>query len=114
MGVGAVEKARDAHLEVGATKPAEPDSASTGTCQVRSCAGTTYLHRARSAQLRYLAIHGERDEFCCSGHEAGRRRAIGVGAADHVSSARPRRWCDAGAPQATQKAGDPGTVTVGP
>jgi hypothetical protein len=49
--------------------------------------------------------HGERDEITCSGYEGGRRRAIGVVAAPQSSPERPRRWCDAGAPKAAQKAG---------
>jgi len=39
---------------------------------------------------------GERDAVGCSGFETGRRRAIGVVAALPATSARPRRWCDAG------------------
>ena len=41
-------------------------------------------------------------------NEAGRRRAIGVVATPQSSTARPRRWCDAGSPSADQKAGAPG------
>jgi len=42
-------------------------------------------------------------------HEGGRRRAIGVVAVLQLSFAQPRRWCDAGTPEATQKAGVPGS-----
>ncbi len=53
---------------------------------------------------------GERDAVSSPGHEVGRRRAIGVVAALPATSARPRRWCDAGPPgrqsvTASQKAG---------
>ena len=42
-------------------------------------------------------------------HEAGRRRNIGVVAVPQSTPARPRRWCDAGPPEASQKAGAEGT-----
>ena len=56
-----------------------------------------------------------RDEVSSPGYEAGRRRTIGVVAALPITSARPRRWCDAGPsgrPGATaaQKAGDDGSA----
>ena len=47
------------------------------------------------------------------GNELGRRRAIGVVAVLQLSAARPRRWCDAGPPEADQKAGDEGTSDSG-
>ncbi len=61
-------------------------------------------HKCRPGSL------GERDEVCCSGYEAGRRRVIGVVAALPDSPARLRRWRDAGSlgrqsVTAAQKAG---------
>ena len=60
------------------------------------CAGTT---SRRCIPLRTNVgpgSPGERDAVCCSGYEAGRRRAIGVVAALQSTHERPRRWCDAG------------------
>ncbi len=51
---------------------------------------------ARSAQLRYRALHGERDAVFSPGYEAGRRRAIGVVAAipidPQATTPMVRRW----------------------
>ncbi len=68
-------------------------------------------HKCRPGSL------GERDAVFCSGHEAGRRRAIGGVAALPATSARPRRWCDAGPPgrqcvTAAQKAGAEDRVRI--
>ncbi len=57
---------------------------------------------ARSAQLRYRALHGKRDEIRSPGYEAGRRRAIGVVAASSINpratTPMVRRWV-AGTPK---------------
>ncbi len=90
-------------------RPTE-NPAPTG-CRVRFCAGTTSRQRLASRTKCGPGSPGERDAVCCSGYEAGRRRAIGVVAALPASLARPRRWCDAGplrrqSVTAAQKAGD--------
>ncbi len=79
-------------------------------CRVRFCAGATSRLRLASRTKCGPGSPGERDAVCSTGYEAGRRRAIGGVAALPATSARPRRWCDAGAPgrqsvTAAQKAG---------
>ena len=72
--------------------------------------GTTF--RLRGA-IHTMALPGNPrgKEFQCtsSGSEGGRRRDIGAVAVLSATPARPRRWCDAGPPQADQKAGAPGS-----
>ena len=45
----------------------------------------------------------------CSNSEGGCRRTIGAVATLQSPRSRPRRWCDAGPPEADQKAGAPGS-----
>ena len=67
---------------------------------------------ARSAQLRYRALHGTRDEICSPGFEVGRRRAVGVVAAltinPRATMPMARRWA-AGTP--SQRPRRPGLRT---
>ncbi len=79
-------------------------AADRGTRQPRSLGRAGYVvvpdrptgTAARSAQLRYRALPGTRDEVCCSCYEAGRRRAIGVVAARSIypraTTPMARRW----------------------
>ncbi len=71
---------------------------STGTCRVRYWC-LIDLPDPRHAPLRKgrcRALHGKRDEVCCPGHEAGRRRTIGVVAAlsinPRATTPMVRRW----------------------
>ena len=71
-------------------------------CRVRICAGTT---SRRSVPLRTRSMPGSpgrRDPVCCSGYEAGRRRAVGVVAAlsinPRTTTPMVRRWV-AGTPE---------------
>ncbi len=80
------------------------DRAPSG-CRVRHCAGSTLRHAVRPAQCRtglpreerwglLLRLRGRPPAF----QRRGRRPP-------NPPPARPRRWCDAGSPEAAQKAG---------
>jgi len=82
----------------------------TGACRARYCAGTTSRNRNAPRTMPMPGNPRGRAFRCgCSPHEVGRRRAIGVVAVLQSSPSRPRRWCDAGTPEADQKAGAPGS-----
>ena len=71
-------------------------------CRVRHCAGTAIRHRNAFRTMALPGSLGERDAVCCSGYEAGRRRAIGGVAALPVNlratTPMVRRWA-AGTPK---------------
>ena len=82
----------------------------TGACRARHCAGTTIQLRGA---IHTMALpgnpRGRAFRYISPGCDAGRRRIIGAVAILQLSTARPRRWCDAGSPEADQKAGAPGS-----
>ncbi len=65
-------------------------------CRVRHCAGTTIRLRPAPRTMALPGSPGRRDEVCCPGNEAGRRRAIGVVAALSIyppaTTPMVRRW----------------------
>ncbi len=94
-------------------RPEHAENRAPSGCRVRHCAGTTTRLRPAPRTMALPGSPGELDAVCSPGYEAGRRRTIGVVAALPASHARPRRWCDAGAPgrigvTAAQKAGAEG------
>ena len=92
------------------TPPNRRETPLIGACRARHCARATFGQRGA---IHTMALPGNprgRAFRCdCAGSEAGSRRAIGVVAVLQSSLSRPRRWCDAGSPQADQKARAPGS-----
>jgi len=84
----------------------------TGACRACHCACTgppAVRHEPHNGMPGNP--RGRKSRSVRSHSEGGRRRTIGGVAVFQSSTARPRRWCDAGPPEADHKAGAPGSKT---